>query len=136
MLRLPRSGQHQGLPSRCYWYIWLNAVTKLSVFGLDGYVDFDAGGYGSDDEVRANLVGLAQARARARYGQVFEKRNTILVGDTLRDVRAALDGGARIIAVATGTDSAEALLNEGADIVLPDLRDTRTVTEAVAGIAS
>ena len=113
-----------------------NAVTKLSVFGLDGYVDFDAGGYGSDDEVRANLVGIAQARACARYGQVFEKRNTILVGDTLRDVRAALDGGARIIAVATGTDSAAALLNEGADIVLPDLRDTRTVTEAVAGIAS
>jgi hypothetical protein len=25
--------------------------------------------------VRANLVGIAQARACARYGQVFEKRN-------------------------------------------------------------
>ena len=66
-----------------------NAVTKLSVFGLDCYIDFDAGGYGSDDDVRANLVGIAQARGSARYGQVFDKRNTILVGDTLRDVRAA-----------------------------------------------
>lgn len=47
---------------------------------------------------------------------------------------ARLRGGARVIAVATGTDSAEALLNEGADIVLPDLRDTRAVTRAVAGI--
>jgi hypothetical protein len=40
-----------------------------------------------------------------------------------------------VIAVATGTDSEQALLNEGADIVLPDLRDTRAVTKAVAGIA-
>jgi phosphoglycolate phosphatase-like HAD superfamily hydrolase len=62
-----------------------NAVTKLSVFGLDGYIDFDVGGYGSDDEARANLVGIAQARASARHGQAFDKRTTILVGDTLWD---------------------------------------------------
>ena len=37
-----------------------NAVTKLSVFQLDGYLDFEAGSYGSDDEVRANLVGIAR----------------------------------------------------------------------------
>lgn len=112
-----------------------NAVTKLSVFGLDGYIDFEAGGYGSDDKVRANLVGIAQVRASGRYGQVFDKKNTVLVGDTLRDVQAGLHGGARVIAVATGTDSEQALLNEGADIVLPDLQDTRAVTKAVAGIA-
>jgi phosphoglycolate phosphatase len=112
-----------------------NAVTKLSVFGLDGYIDFDAGSYGSDDKVRANLVGIAQVRASGRYGEVFDKRNTVLVGDTLRDVQAGLHGGARVIAVATGTDSEQALLNEGADIVLPDLRDTCAVTKAVADIA-
>jgi phosphoglycolate phosphatase len=112
-----------------------NAVTKLSVFGLDGYLDFDAGGYGSDDEVRANLVGIAQERASARYGPSFGKGNTVLIGDTLRDVRAGRDGGARVIAVATGSDSAGALRAEGADIVLPDLRDTRAVTEAVASFA-
>lgn len=109
-----------------------NAVTKLSVFGLDGYIDFEVGGYGSDDELRANLVGIAQERASAKYGQGFDKGNTVLMGDTLRDVRAALKGGARVIAVATGTDSAEALLAEGADAVLSDLRDTRAVREAVA----
>ena len=112
-----------------------NAVTKLSVFGLDGYIDFDAGGYGSDDTVRANLVGIAQARASGRYGQAFTTRNTVLVGDTLRDVQAGRRGGARVIAVATGADSAEALLNEGADIVLRDLRDTRALVKAVAAIA-
>ncbi len=108
-----------------------NAVTKLSVFGLDEYLDFEAGGYGSDDEVRANLAGIAQERASAKYGPRFDKGNTILIGDTLRDVQAGRNGGARVIAVATGSDSAEALRAEGADIILPDLQDTRAVMEAV-----
>jgi phosphoglycolate phosphatase-like HAD superfamily hydrolase len=95
---------------------------------------FDAGGFGSDDKVRAKLVGIAQVRASGRYSQVFDKRNTVLIGDTLRDVQAGLRGGARVIAVATGTDSAEALLNEGVDIVLRDLQDTRAVTKAVADV--
>lgn len=111
-----------------------NAITKLSVFGLDGYIDFDVGGYGSDDKTRANLVGIAQLRASDSYGDVFSKTNTVLIGDTLRDVRAGLHGGARVIAVATGTDSEQALLDEGANIVLPDLRNTRAVKNAVANL--
>ena len=70
-------------------------------------------------------------RASAKYGRKFDKGNTVLIGDTLRDVRAGQDGGARVIAVATGSDSAEVLRVAGADIVLPDLRDTRAVMEAV-----
>lgn len=112
-----------------------NAVTKLSTFGLDGYMDFEVGGYGSDDEVRANLVSVAQERASAKYGIRFDKANTVLIGDTLRDVRAGRNGGAHVIAVASGSDSMEALRAEGADIVLPDLRDTRAVVEAVTSFA-
>jgi phosphoglycolate phosphatase-like HAD superfamily hydrolase len=112
-----------------------NAVTKLSVFGLDGFMDFEIGGYGSDDEVRANLVAVAQARATAKYGGIFNKASTILVGDTPRDVRAGRDGGARVVGVATGSDSVEALRAAGADVVLPDLRDTRAVAEAVTSLA-
>jgi phosphoglycolate phosphatase-like HAD superfamily hydrolase len=108
-----------------------NAVTKLSAFALDGYMDFEVGGYGSDDEVRANLVGIAQERASAKYGVRFDKENTVLIGDTLRDVQAGRNGGAHVIAVASGSDSMEALRAEGADIVLPDLRDTRAVMEVV-----
>src|SRR5882757_3069657 len=101
-----------------------NAVTKLSVFGLDEYLDFEAGGFGSDGEVRANLVAVAQRRSSARYGTRFDKENTVLIGDTLRDVQAGRHGGAKVVAVATGPDSAEALLAEGADIVLSNLQDT------------
>ena len=112
-----------------------NAVTKLSVFGLDGYLDFEVGGYGSDDEVRANLVGIAQERASVKYGVKFGKTNTVLIGDTPRDVQAGRNGGAHVIAVATGSDSMESLRAEGADIVLPDLQDTSAVMEAVTSFA-
>jgi phosphoglycolate phosphatase-like HAD superfamily hydrolase len=112
-----------------------NAVTKLSAFGLEGFMDFEVGGYGSDGEVRANLVAVAQARATARYGEAFDKANTVLVGDTPRDVRAGLDGGARVVGVATGSDSVESLRAAGADVVLPDLRDTRAVADTVTSLA-
>jgi phosphoglycolate phosphatase len=112
-----------------------NAVTKLSVFGLDGYIDFEAGGYGSDDPVRDKLVAFARDRASAKYGVQIDKTNTVLIGDTLRDVRAGRNGGACVVGVATGPDSMDALRREGADIVFPDLQDTRAVVEAVTGFA-
>jgi phosphoglycolate phosphatase len=111
-----------------------NAVTKLSAFGLEGFIDFEVGGYGSDDEVRANLVAVAQARATAKYGETFDNANTILVGDTPRDVRAGLDGGTRVVGVATGSYSVESLHAAGADVVLPDLRDSKAVAEAVTSL--
>jgi phosphoglycolate phosphatase len=113
-----------------------NAVTKLSVFGLDKFMDFEAGGYGSDDEVRANLVAIAQRRAGRKHGIAFGKANTVLVGDTPRDVQAGLMGGAQVVAVATGSDSADVLQAVGADIVLPDLRDTRAVLMAVTSLVA
>lgn len=112
-----------------------NAVTKLKAFRLDGYMDFEVGGYGSDDAVRANLVSVAQKRASAKYGARFDKANTVLIGDTVRDVQAGSDGGARVVAVATGPDSAATLRAAGADAVLPDLRDTQAVADAVRALA-
>ena len=116
--------------------IWPDAVAKLAAFGLDGFMDFEAGGYGSDHEHRPALVAVAQQRAAARYGAAFTAVNTVLVGDTPRDVRAGREGGARVVAVATGSDDAGSLRAEGADIVLPDLRDTAAVVAAVTSLAA
>ena len=113
-----------------------NALIKLSAFRLDGYLDFEIGGYGSDDDVRANLVGIARDRASAKFRVRFDKDTTVLVGDTPRDVQAGRNGGAHVIGVASGSDSMEVLRREGADIVLPDLRDTRAVVSAVTGFLS
>jgi phosphoglycolate phosphatase-like HAD superfamily hydrolase len=110
-----------------------NAVSKLAAFGLDQYVDFDVGGYGSDDAYRPNLVGIARGRAAAKYGVTFDPTTTVVVGDTPRDVQAGRLGGAYVVAVATGVDSLHDLRAHGADIVLPDLRDTQAVIAAVLG---
>ncbi|MFE9326667.1 HAD family hydrolase [Nocardia sp. NPDC052278] len=55
----------------------------------------------------------------------------MLVGDTPNDLRAGLDGGAKIIAVASGSDSADVLANAGADLVLSSLADTAAFLTAI-----
>jgi phosphoglycolate phosphatase-like HAD superfamily hydrolase len=107
----------------------VNAAVKLSAFGLDAFVDFEVGGYGSDPHSeRADLVAVARERAEAEYGA---PTGTVLIGDTPLDVRAAHTAGARAIAVATGPYRVDELREAGADAVLEDLRDTPSVLAAV-----
>ncbi len=108
-----------------------SAEIKLKAFGLDEYLDFDIGAYGTDDDTRANLVGIARQRAGKARGQDYEARHTVLIGDTPNDVAAALNSGARIVAVATGKDSATDLARAGADTVLNDLTDASAVIAAI-----
>jgi len=79
-----------------------NARSKLAAFGLDARVGLDVGGFGSDHIVRSRLVDSARVKVRRKYGRGFDASSTILIGDTSLDVRAAHDGGAKIVAVATG----------------------------------
>ncbi|MEV0417782.1 HAD hydrolase-like protein [Streptosporangium canum] len=107
------------------------AIGKLRAFGLEHFVDFEVGAYGMDHEDRAVLVGMAQKRAARKYGESFTTRNTVLVGDTPNDVLAGHLGGARVVAVATGSSDVRALKEAGADLVLEDLADTDAVVRAV-----
>lgn len=111
-----------------------NAVAKLAAFGLDRFIDFEVGGYGSDDNVRSKLVDVARRRANARYNARFDPATTVLIGDTTRDVRAGIDGGAYVVAVASGIDSVDRLRDEGADVVFPDLMDTDAIIEVIKGL--
>jgi phosphoglycolate phosphatase-like HAD superfamily hydrolase len=105
-----------------------NARTKLSAFDLDGLVDMGVGAYGADDVERQALVAVA----RRRVGEAYElpvSTPVVLIGDTPRDVEAALANDAGIIAVATGVHSAGQLRSAGARVVLPDLTDTESVID-------
>jgi len=108
-----------------------NAALKLSAFGLDRWLDFEVGGYGSDPHTeRSDLVEVARARAVAKYA---EPTGIVLIGDTPLDVRAAREAGARAVAVATGPYGREELGETGADAVLDDLSDLgRTVAAVTA----
>lgn len=107
------------------------ARVKLGDFGLTRYLDLDAGAYGDVSQVRADLVPVARKNATARYGADFGGRRTVLVGDTPHDIEAATVAGARAVGVATGRFSVHQLAAAGADVVLPDLTDTRRVVAAV-----
>ncbi|WP_406195085.1 haloacid dehalogenase-like hydrolase [Kitasatospora sp. NBC_01560] len=108
-----------------------NAALKLRLFGLAEFVDLGAGAYGDDARERAALLPVARRRAAAVHGRHFDSGRTVLIGDTPQDVRAGVVGGSRVVAVASGASSAEALRAAGADAVLADLRDTAAVIRAV-----
>src|SRR3712207_2481264 len=101
-----------------------NALLKLASFELEGYLDFEVGGFGSDHRHRPSLVEVARAKAERKYGTGFPGTATVLVGDTPLDVAAGRAGGARVVAVASGPFRAHELRQTEADAVLEDLRET------------
>lgn len=107
------------------------ARVKLAALDLTAHLDLHAGAFGEVSAVRADLVPVARRNAAARYDADFAGRDTVLVGDTPHDVRAAHGAGARAVAVATGRFSEAQLADAGADVVLADLTDAGAVVSAV-----
>lgn len=106
-----------------------NAAVKVGAFGLDRWLDFESGAYGSDPhERRSDLVAIARERAATRYG---EPTGVVLVGDTPLDVLAAREAGARAVAVATGFAEFDALRESEPDVLLQDLSDTEAAIRAI-----
>lgn len=113
-----------------------NAILKLGAFGLDRYIDFEIGGYGEEVYPKATLLQVAQGRAKQKHGCPFTAANTVLIGDSVRDVQAAKIGGASMIAVASGRSTANELTEAGADTVLRDLTNPSEVVAAVARLTT
>ncbi|MCD5315794.1 HAD family hydrolase [Kineosporia babensis] len=99
-----------------------NALVKVRAFGLDHLLDLECGAYGEHSEDRGALVEVARRRVHQHHGLPLATP-VVLIGDTPRDVQAAQDAGAHVVAVATGVDSAETLRSAGAPLVLSDLRE-------------
>ena len=109
-----------------------NAMLKLRAFGLDGYLDLEIGGYGSEAYPRGTLLGVARQRAADKHGVPLGQLATVYVADSPVDVDAARVGGARSLAVAGGRASAAELREAGPDAVLPDLTDTAGLVDLIA----
>jgi phosphoglycolate phosphatase-like HAD superfamily hydrolase len=92
------------------------ARAKMAHVGLAGFFAPGEGAFGSDHERRDALVPVAIARAR-KTSRCAEP--AVVVGDTPRDVACARAGGARCVAVTTGSHAAADLI--GADAVVGDL---------------
>jgi phosphoglycolate phosphatase-like HAD superfamily hydrolase len=101
------------------------ARIKLGHFGLWDF--FSCGAFGDTHVDRNALLDVALEAVQAREAISVPHARVYVVGDTPHDVACARAGGARAIAVATGIVSAEELQKSGADVVLPDLSNTRDV---------
>ncbi|KAB2641181.1 MAG: HAD family hydrolase [Verrucomicrobia bacterium] len=95
------------------------AAAKLRHFKLDGFFAFGAFGEAHTD--RNQLGPLALERAAAHAGRRFTAAQTLVIGDTPKDIACAHAIGARCLAVATGRFCAADLTFHGADRVVESL---------------
>jgi len=99
------------------------ARRKLASAGLGHHFMPGQGGFGSDAEDRSALPGVARARAGG-----WPRERTVVIGDTPRDIACARADGVRVVGIATGPFSAEALAEadavvDAASALLPVLDD-------------
>jgi phosphoglycolate phosphatase-like HAD superfamily hydrolase len=104
------------------------ARRKLASAGIGHYFAAGQGGFGSDAESRGELPAVARARAGG-----WARERTVVIGDTPRDIACARADGVRVIAVATGPYSAEALAD--ADAVVDGVRAALPVLADFAAMA-
>ena len=102
------------------------ARLKLHRAGIGRHFHSGQGGFGSDSEDRAALPGLARRRA-GHDGVPHPRRDTIVIGDTPRDIACARADDIRCLAVATGPYAIDDL--SGADGVAADAYALRGLLE-------
>ncbi len=101
------------------------AQTKLAHHGL--WEHFAFGAFGDDSELRDELGPHALRRAREHSGADFAVERVWIIGDTAHDIACARAIGARVLAVATGGHTLDALAAHRPDALLADLTDTAAV---------
>jgi phosphoglycolate phosphatase len=104
------------------------ARLKLARAGVGRYFPSQQGAFGSDAEDRAALPAIARRRAGA-LGKPNPPTETIVIGDTPRDIACAAADGVRCLAVATGPFEASELT--AADHVAENAHALREVLATV-----
>ncbi|NUQ64735.1 MAG: HAD family hydrolase [Pirellulales bacterium] len=105
-----------------------SARLKLRAVGIDPDW-FVIHGCGEVAETRPALVRWAMDAASDLAGRAVRPADTIVLGDTPRDVDCAKANGCLAVAVATGQFSVDILRCTAADLVLSDFRDPAVLLE-------
>jgi phosphoglycolate phosphatase-like HAD superfamily hydrolase len=105
------------------------ARLKLAHYGVADFFPF--GAFADDHHDRNALGEFAQRRATELHGVRFEPARTTIIGDTPHDISCARAIGARVLAVATGAFSADALAKCNPDAVLENLADIGSALRAL-----
>jgi phosphoglycolate phosphatase-like HAD superfamily hydrolase len=102
------------------------AQLKLEHYGIAGY--FSGGGFGEHSLERADVI-------RAAIGDLADgasPQEVLVIGDTPKDVEAALANGVTAVGVATGSYTTEQLHAAGAHITFEDFSDWKTAAALLA----
>jgi phosphoglycolate phosphatase len=95
------------------------ARLKLERVGL--YHHFGFGGFGSDHELRVELIRVGAERGAEQLGRRRQECRVVVIGDTPKDIEAARGIGAEALGVGTGSFSAAELRQHGANYAFDDL---------------
>ena len=103
-----------------HWQLGDRRRAKLAPFDLNRFFDF--GAFGEDGVRRNELVPVAVRRAAERTGMAVGPADTVIIGDTVRDIACGEAHGVPVLGVATGFTPDHRLHEAGAHWVAPDLR--------------
>ena len=110
------------------------AHLKVELTGLDGFFPLP-GAFGNESFDRRDLPAIAAQRINEHLGAQLQPEQFIVIGDTPNDIACARHFGARVLAVATGrVHSADDLVAQKPDALIPDLLDTELVLELLASL--
>lgn len=101
------------------------AMLKLRHYELDAYFPF--GGFGDRHLERDDVARDALVDAGRFHGNEIEPGRVWVVGDTPADVRCGRAIGANVVAVATGSYTADELQRELPDYLFEDFSDPSTL---------
>jgi phosphoglycolate phosphatase len=116
----------------------MECVARLKVdrAGIGHHFARGEGAYGSDSEDRTDLPEIARARhGAARGGQgPYPREQTVVIGDTPRDIACARADGVHVIAIATGPFRPADLA--GADVVIDMAREIPAALARIPGLVA
>jgi len=105
------------------------AWTKLEQFEIRHF--FHTGAFGDDHHDRNCLGPIAIDRATEHFECDFLAEDTVIIGDTPKDIACARACGARAVAVATGTFTFEVLATYQPDHLLENFEDESSFLKAI-----
>jgi phosphoglycolate phosphatase-like HAD superfamily hydrolase len=109
-----------------------NAILKVSVLGLDPWLDLEVGAYGEDARRRHELVPVALERVATLRNRTYHRGEVWVIGDSENDLASAKTAGARCLLVGTGWGLPGGAAEE-ADGFMDTMSDTDAVLDVILG---
>lgn len=100
---------------------------KVDEAGIKEFFQF--GAFGNQALRRVELIYIAKEKAEEVLGKKIDKRELVIVGDTPRDVACAKEGGIESIAIASGPDPIEELIELKPDLLVNSAEEKDKIIE-------